>query len=229
MKDLGCITNEEVLGQLLELDGKDVVDIGCGNLTFTKILAKLGASVLAIDPDAVQAKLNRDADPVPGIRFVESGGENIPAEDESLDGAFFSYSLHHVPSELYPVVFREVMRVLKPNGFLYVIEPIDCPLNTVMRLFHDEEQERADAWSALESLTHSFETSETVTYHGFTQYESWDAFADHYSNRSFNALYTSDDVRRPEVEKEFEIQGGSDHRFASPKRVMVLKNKIANR
>jgi len=85
VKDIGEKTNQSVLEELVSLDGKYVLDAGCGGLAFTKILVELGAIVLAIDPDSVQAELNRAA-PVAGIEFVETGAESIPAEDHSLDG-----------------------------------------------------------------------------------------------------------------------------------------------
>ena len=122
--DLGFSSNMEVLQRFVDLKGKFVVDAGCGSMIFTRHLSELGARVLAIDPDPVQAELNRDGPPIPDVEFQQAGAENLPVGDNSVDGVFFSYSLHHVPSELYPQVFAEVLRVLKPDGFLYVIEPL---------------------------------------------------------------------------------------------------------
>ena len=226
MNDLGCISNADVLQQLVSLEGKRVLDAGCGDLTFTRLLTECGARVIAIDPDAVQAEKNRNADPTPGIKFVESGAEVMPADDKTIDGVFFSYSLHHIPRASYPAVFAEVLRVLKPDGFLYVLEPTDCPLNQVMKLFHDEDAERAAAWQAVESLRTEFKSATTVSYYGYRQFESWDDFADTFSNRSFNELYTETDVRRPEVKSAFESHAGPDFRFQSPKRVMLLQEPI---
>lgn len=224
MEDLGFTTNVEVIQRFLSLEGKSVVDVGCGSMAFTRHLADLGANALAIDPDPIQAEKNRAEDPIPNIDFVETGAETIPVKDRSMDGVFFSYSLHHIPAEIYPVVFDEVFRVLRPDGFLYVIEPIGCPWNDVMKLFHDEEVERAAAWLALEQIAiPRFESCDLVTYHGYSEYESWEAFANHFANRSFNSLYSETDVRRPEVEEAFELLGGPNHRFQSPKNVMCLK------
>ena len=55
IRDLGCITNIEVINQFVSLDGQLVIDAGCGDLGFTRLLAEQGARVLAIDPDPVQA------------------------------------------------------------------------------------------------------------------------------------------------------------------------------
>jgi ubiquinone/menaquinone biosynthesis C-methylase UbiE len=224
MKDLGFTSNLDVINRFVPIEGKFVIDAGCGGLTFTRLLLEQGARVLAIDPDPVQAEHNRAAEPLAQLEFIETGADQIPVESNNVDGVFFSYSLHHIPAEIYPQVFSEVFRVLKPDGFLYVIEPIGCPLNDVMKLFYDEDQEREAAWRALERLAMpAFVSAEVVTYHGYSQYDSFDHFARQLGGRSFNALYTEADIRRPEVEAAFQRLGGPDHRFASPKQVMFLQ------
>lgn len=126
--------------------------------------------------------------------------------------------------EIHRAVIDEVVRVLRPNGFLYVIEPTDGAANEVMKLFHDEDRERAAAWRALETIAvPRFKTVDAVSYHGVVQYESWDDYADRFTSKSFNLLYSNADVRRPEVEEAFHRLGGPEHRFESPKNVMFLK------
>lgn len=224
MDDLGCITNVEVIKRLISVDGKRVVDAGCGSMTVSRMLAELGASVIAVDPDSIQAEKNRAAEPTPNVEFVEAGAESIPVDDGSIDGVFFSYSLHHIPESIYPEVFQEVFRILKPDGFLYVIEPIDCPLNQVMKLFHDEDVERAAAQSALHEIAvPAFKEWQEVTYHGWTEYESFEAFVRKFSFRSFNSNYTEANVSRDEVRAAFELHGAPDYRFQSPKSVMCCK------
>ena len=224
VRKIGRITNAEVIQQFLSLDGKHVLDAGCGNLGFTRELTRLGASVLAIDPDAVQAKLNREAGPLENIEFVETGADKIPCGDGAVDGVFFAYSLHHVPRELYRQVFTEVFRVLKPGGFLYVIEPTDCPLNEVMRHFHNEDVERSAAQDALrEFAIPRFESCEIVSYFNWTTYDSFEDYARQFTSKSFNELYSESDVRRPIVEETFERLGAPDYRFEAHKQVMCLK------
>ena len=224
LKDLGCILNIDVVQQFLSLKGLSVIDAGCGAMTFSKQLADKAAQVLAIDPDAHQAKSNREKDLPANIRFVETGADQLPIEDASVDGVFFSYSLHHVPSELFADVFSEVTRVIRPGGFLYVIEPIDCPLNTVMRIFHDEESVRAGAQIALQTYAvDKFETCKEVTYHSWRQFESYEDFALQFCSKTFNSGYTEADVRQPKVKETFERLGAPDYKFMAPKRVMCLK------
>jgi ubiquinone/menaquinone biosynthesis C-methylase UbiE len=207
-KNLGLDKNVEVLRRQVNVANRQVVDIGCGSMTFSKILAGEGASVLAIDPDSKQAAINRGLDEFPqGIVFEEAGASAIPADDGSQDGAFFSYSLHHIAASLYDDVFAEVDRVLRDDGFVYVIEPVGGPLNDVMKLFHNEEAERAAAWQALEAYAKQFDLFDAFQYHSIVEFENWEAFVDRYGNRSFNPDYTVDDVRRTEVKAAFEKFG----------------------
>jgi SAM-dependent methyltransferase len=75
-----------------------------------------------------------------------SGAQAIPFQDGSFDLALMLKSLHHVPLDLLDQALAEVHRVLRPQGLLYVSEPVFAgALNEVMRLFHDEELVRAAA------------------------------------------------------------------------------------
>ena len=224
IKNLGRAKNVEVIKRFVNLSGKTVVDIGCGSMKFTRILTELGASVLAIDPDPIQAEKNRDTTGIDDIKFVESSADSIPAEDNSVDGCFFSYSLHHVPASIYPQAFAEVKRVLKQDGFLYVIEPTHCPLNEVLQLFHDEEVERAAAQNAILTIAAPyFLDIQQVQYHDIRKFDGFEGFASHYSSLSFNSHYSEADVRRGEVRELFERHGKPDYEFSSPKRVAFLK------
>ncbi|MEZ6093211.1 MAG: class I SAM-dependent methyltransferase [Pirellulaceae bacterium] len=222
--DLGLQTNAEVIGRLVDLDSKTVVDVGCGDMGFSRQLVALGASVLAIDPDPIQAVKNLSRPLEDGLSFHEASGEHLPVTDSSVDGVVFAYSLHHVPEESYPDLWQEVRRVLKPGGFLLVIEPVDCPLNQVMKLFHDEDRERAAAWDSLTVAGKTmFEKSSTVEYHSITNYPTFEDFVQHFSSRSFNTLYSESDVRAKAVEEAYQRHVGPDGMFLSPKRLMLCE------
>jgi SAM-dependent methyltransferase len=224
IQDLGCTTSLDVIKERIPLAGLFVIDVGCGDMAFSRQLVDAGARVLAVDPDPVQAERNRAAAPVEHLAFVESGAGALPAPDATADGVFYSFSLHHVPANLYAAAFAEVVRVLKPDGFLCVIEPTASPLNEVMKLFHDEDRERAAAQDALSTLAApAFAEHEEYTYHSFIEYESFDAYAQGHGGKSFNSGYAEADVRRPEVEAAFERLGAPDYRFASPKSMRLFR------
>ena len=67
-----------------------------------------------------------------------------------MDVVLMFKSLHHVPGELLDQALQEIHRVLRPQGHLYVSEPVFAgDLNEVIRLFHDEQQVRLAAFDAL--------------------------------------------------------------------------------
>jgi predicted SAM-dependent methyltransferase len=59
-------------------------------------------------------------------------------------------SLHHVPQNDLDEALSELRRVLKPGGYAYISEPVFAgAFNEIMRLFHDEELVRQQAFDAL--------------------------------------------------------------------------------
>ena len=215
------------IDKLINVDGLRVIDAGCGAMRFSRALASRGAQVLAIDPDPIQANLNKEQPAERGIEFVEAGADALPAEDGSIDGILFSYSLHHIPPNLYRKVFTEAVRVLKPDGFVCAMEPVaEGELNEVMSLFHDEKQVRADAQLALNTLGATmFKETQVVEYFNVIQYSGWDEFADHYVKSSFNTNYSINDVRNSKVEALFEERAKPlGYRFECPMKITYLSN-----
>ncbi len=225
-EDLGVSTDLDVIDRFLNVRGKFLVEAGCGNMQLSRKLAERGASVLAIDPDPIQAAKNRHAETISNVGFIETGAEAIPVENQSVDGVLFPYSLHHVPAQLYPDVFKELLRILRPTGFIYAMEPVAMgDLNEVMRLFHDEQAVRAEAKRALESLAMPlFKQVTVVNYRVPVQYKSWEEYASRYAGKSFNADYSEADVRAAHVKAKFLAVGESTQfAFESPMQVTYLQ------
>lgn len=233
MPDLGLRTNFDVIDEKVSLKGKFIIDAGCGDMGLSRRLAEKGASVLAIDPDPIQAKINQAADVIPNVGFAETAADSLPVEPASVDGIIFSYSLHHVPKESYSSVFHEVLRVLKPDGFLYILEPVASgDYNDVMALFHDEKQVRADAQAALDRYVRPrFQEAEDFTYHVKSVYQGWDDFSERYANSSYNANYTAEQVRDQAVQDRFEAVGAPlNYQFDCPVQVSFftgVKNPVS--
>jgi SAM-dependent methyltransferase len=146
-----------LLVELVPLASQDIVELGCGE-------ARLARALLARHPDARVTGLEVDqrqhaknlAAPTPGLRFAEGGAEAIPLADGSFDLALMLKSLHHVPMPLLNRALREVARVLRPHGHLYVSEPVYAgSLNEMVRLFNDEGVVRAAAQAALDAAVES--------------------------------------------------------------------------
>lgn len=225
-QNFGICTDLEAIDKCLNVSEQFLIDAGCGNMHLSKSLAERGAHVLAIDPDPLQAKKNQAAETIANVGFAETGADQLPVENHSVDGIVFPYSLHHVPSNLYGAVFSEALRVLKPDGFLYIIEPVASgDLNEVMRLFHDEATVRAEAQTAIETFAApNFSQIDVIEYSSQVGYDSWESYAKRYANKSYNTNYTEADVIANHVQKKFmEVGEHKQFQFESPMRVTWLR------
>ena len=202
--NLGESTDIQSLQKILTLNNKQVVDIGCGKGEFAEAMAGLGAQVTGIEPDPVQAKKNRNAEPVTGVKLIEGGAQALPLEGANQDLLVFRFSLHHIPHSLYPAVFKEAARVLAPGGQLYVMEPVaQGSSQYVMELFHDETRVRANAQTAMHELTPAyFEHSASYTYDIIRPYGDFEAYVNHYGRLSYNS-YALNQVDNATVKSRF--------------------------
>ncbi len=142
----------EIYDSLLSLDGKKILELGCGKADHTRNIAKahVGARIIATEVDRIQHAKNLASAPPANIRFADFGAEAIPLEDESIDVVMMFRSLHHVPSAHMDQVFREIHRVLKADGCAYISEPIFAgDFNEMVRIYNDEEAVRQAAFGAV--------------------------------------------------------------------------------
>jgi SAM-dependent methyltransferase len=96
--------------------GSGVVDVGAGTGKFTKLLARSGASVTAVEPvDAMRAKL---ADSLPGVRALPGTAEALPLPDAQLDVLVCAQAFHWFANRQ---ALGEMHRVLKPGGRLGLV------------------------------------------------------------------------------------------------------------
>ena len=196
--DLGERADVAALIALAPVAGRAIVDVGCGAGKNARDLAQAGATVLAVEPDPIQAAKNREAEPTPGVVFVEARAERLPAESGAMDGVVFFRSLHHVPVEAMEAALAEAARVLKPTGFLCVIEPGMTGTHfPVMRPYHDETQVREAAQAALASVAaRLFRTRDSYRCLQRPRHASFDAFVARALGQTFNA------VRRERIETD---------------------------
>lgn len=177
------VTDElELLQSLADLPAHPrIIELGCGAAYLSRQLLQRfpACEVTGLEVDERQMAKNR-LKPQERLHFVQAGAQAIPFADGSFDLALMLKSLHHVPLDLLDQALDEVHRVLRPQGLLYVSEPVFAgALNEVMRLFHDEEVVRAAALAAVQRAVASgaweqvdeifFETP--VHYRDFAEFE----------------------------------------------------------
>lgn len=106
-----------------DFSGARVLDMGCGDGTYTHELAEVAdvRSVQGIDPAAEAVRVARDKTTRPNVAFAVSSAYDLPYGDDSFDVALLRGVLHHMGR---PVdALREALRVapavvvVEPNGY----------------------------------------------------------------------------------------------------------------
>ncbi|MEO8695565.1 MAG: methyltransferase domain-containing protein [Acidimicrobiales bacterium] len=144
-------SHDEVLAELVDVAGKRVVDVGCGSGALVRWLRGHDADVVGVECGAVMLRMAREADPDHLESYLEGVGQDLPLDDGEFDVVVYSYSLHHVPAAHMVDALREAGRVLRPDGTLYVVEPIAAgPGHEVIKLIDDETEVRTQAQAALD-------------------------------------------------------------------------------
>jgi SAM-dependent methyltransferase len=97
-----------------------VADVGAGTGILTGGLARLGADVVAVEPDpAMLAELRRQ---LPGVRAVQGSAEAIPLPDQSVDAVLCGQAMHWFDLDR---ALPEIARVLTPGGVLAGLWNVD--------------------------------------------------------------------------------------------------------
>ncbi len=220
--------SNDVVRDSLPLDGARVLDIGCGDGSLVRMMAREGAEATGLEISESQLARARAASPVGGESYQVGRAEALPFRDKAFDIVVFFNSLHHVPMVDQEMAVAEAARVLETGGHLLVVEPLaEGPLFELMRPVDDETEVRAAAYAALRRAADgpAFEEVREYTFATDYRYESFEAYKD--------AFLQVDDSRRAAFErhecalrKDFErtarrTNGG--YCFAHPKRLNLLK------
>lgn len=132
------------------VDGRTVLDVGCGDGAFVRALAARHAVAIGVETAAEPLARARAQTPVGGERYVEGVAQALPVADTSADVVVFRHSLHHVPGDALDQALEESARVLRPGGVLYVQEPLaEGPYFELLRLVDDETAARESAHAAI--------------------------------------------------------------------------------
>ncbi|MBW1749674.1 MAG: methyltransferase domain-containing protein [Deltaproteobacteria bacterium] len=127
------------------LENRRVLEVGCGDGRITALLAGKPKELIAIDPD--ENKVNEAQEKVTGVDFQVGSGEDLKFSDKFFDVVIFTLSLHHQDSR---GAIGEARRVLKDDGVILVIEPIEeGEVEQLFALFNDEKEVKLQAQKAI--------------------------------------------------------------------------------
>jgi ubiquinone/menaquinone biosynthesis C-methylase UbiE len=94
--------------------------------------------------------------------IVIGDAEELPFKDNSFDAVFSGFTLHHLVNDINEII-KELKRVLKPKGFIFLIEPNkDSLFEKFQRTFHPyiyTENERAITIKELKEWFKEFDTT----------------------------------------------------------------------
>jgi len=218
----------DIYNQLLVLDNKHILELGCGSATITRDIASAGAyrKITALEVDEIAHANNLQITDLPNVTFVLAGAQDIPLDDATADVVLMFKSLHHVPLEQMTVALREINRVLKPGGLAYISEPIFAgAFNEILRLFHDESQVREAAFNTVQEAVEAgvFDLVDEVFFNSPSHFDSFADFEDRILHATHTQHHLSDEVYAL-VKRRFEQHLGDDGgNFFMPIRVDLLR------
>ena len=99
-----------------DLGGRSVLDVGCGEGRFCRMLASLGAVTTGLDP--TEPLLETAKARHPGGRYLPGYGDHLPFQDSSFDVVVFYLTLIDILD--FRKAIGEGARVLKPGGRMVI-------------------------------------------------------------------------------------------------------------
>jgi len=143
----------KIIKKYVELKGKNILEIGCGTGRLTFGLVEKAKKVIAVDPienNIIKAKEKLTKELKDKVVFQVGYGENLEFKDNFFDTVFLGMTLHEIPVDKQKDTLREIKRVLKKGGQLFVIEPL--PYGEVqslysiflLKLFNDNHSKRIE-------------------------------------------------------------------------------------
>lgn len=116
--DWGLDDIKELAKSLKKSGNRKVLDLGCGSGVHAKRFFDEGLEVYGLDlsPKMINEAKRR----VPNGKFIVGDMNSLPYKDEFFGGVYARASLLHIPKNKISKVLKEINRVLKSGGILYL-------------------------------------------------------------------------------------------------------------
>jgi ubiquinone/menaquinone biosynthesis C-methylase UbiE len=213
--------------ETLNLNNKTILELGCGAAVMTKKISQNGydRKIIACEVDKIQHDKNLKEN-FSNIEFKLCSAQNITLEDNSVDIIFMFKSFHHIPKEFMDDALNDIKRVLKPNGLVYISEPLfKGEQNKLVSMFHDEEEVRINAFKAIKRSidNQTFKLFREIFFQTEITYEDFEDF----KNKQMNLTYNNNLLKKEligKIEKEFNSYNhGKKVTFLKPFRIDILQ------
>ena len=108
--------SEDELGVLGEVEGRDVLELGCGAGEWSRALARRGARPVALDNSPVRLERAREEMEAEGLSFplVRAAAEDVPLSDAAFDIVLCDWGATNFADP--HLVVPEVSRLLRRGG-----------------------------------------------------------------------------------------------------------------
>lgn len=113
---------------------QQVLDLGCGDGLCAAYMHEQFPSwqITGVDVSAESLAVARERK-LPGIQFLHYDGEHLPFASQQFDVIFLAGVLHHVQQSQHLPLVREIRRVSRKQGRIYIFE--HNPFNPLTRYF----------------------------------------------------------------------------------------------
>ena len=102
----------QVLVSRASANGKQVLDLCCGQGALTAMLIQSGAHAVGLDFSSEMLALAEAA--APGASLRQADAASLPFDDSSFDVVVCNFGMMHLPDQ--PTALGEIRRVLRPEG-----------------------------------------------------------------------------------------------------------------
>jgi ubiquinone/menaquinone biosynthesis C-methylase UbiE len=145
-----------------DLEGKRILEVGCGDGRVTSFLAAKAGKLVAIDPD--EGCIAKARETIGGVDFSVGSGEALEFEGP-FDIIMFTMSLHHHGDVI--MALKEAYRLLARDGRLLILEPaVDGEIQRLFHLFTNEIE-------AIEKTREAIDGSDFYLERRETFYKDW--------------------------------------------------------
>jgi ubiquinone/menaquinone biosynthesis C-methylase UbiE len=110
-----------LINEYLSLEPQEsIIDVGGGTGLIAKVLRSKTKNSTIVVIDLSRSMLEKINDP--SVSAIQGDVTVFPLKDESFSLAILINTVHHIPQEKQQVALREVFRILKKQGRIFIIE-----------------------------------------------------------------------------------------------------------
>jgi len=111
---------EDLTESLVKLKIENILDVGCGTGSQLRRLARTGIRCTGVDRSDGMLRVARKKSS--GIDYIQADATALPFRDQQYQAVMISLALHEKSPEEGRLILREMLRVLKPDGYLIIVD-----------------------------------------------------------------------------------------------------------